>query len=404
MKVLIVTNKNPFAAKDGGSLAILNVLEGYHSLGYDITLLMMNPLKHYSPISYYSEIILKLNLKIIDFSIDTNIKSLKLFSNLFFSKLPYNLERFFNKEFQRILINLLKTEKFDFVQFEGSYLGLYIDKIRKLLPSTLIILRAHNVEYEIWERNTENQKSNLKKIYFNLLAKRLKNWETSSFCKYDGIIPITSRDEEHIKLFTPITPFFTLPFTLDIEQYNFDKINIDKISLAYLGALDWIPNQEGLLWFLENIWKGIEDKIKGVDFYIAGRNSPEWLEKKIKSYRVKYLGEIDDAKQFIKEHLIFIVPLLSGSGMRIKIIEQMALGRVILATPIAAEGIDLINSQNGFICENEDDFLRVINQIIENPNIILDISSSARETIQNMYNTKNRFKELGEFVDGIVKK
>lgn len=401
MKILILSIKNPFSAKDGGSLAILNVLEGYSNLGYEITLLMMNPNRHFSDLATHTEIIEKLKIKVIEHQLNIDIKPLKVISNLLFSELPYNIERFYDTEFEMKLEKLIQEEQFDIIQLEGSYLGLYLNTLKKKSHKTSIVLRAHNVEAEIWERNAKIQKSYIKRKFFEIIAKRFKKWEDEHFIDYDAIIPISFRDEQIIKSICPSVPFHTLPFTIDLSRYPQNEILLDDLSLAYLGALDWIPNQEGLIWFLDNVWERIESYYEGLNFYIAGRNAPEWLEKKIKSYRVIYLGEIEDAKKYILEHPIFVVPLMSGSGMRIKIIEQMALGRVVLATPIAAEGIDIVHTENGLICEDSDDFIESIDFMFRNPDGIRNISENARATVESLYDSKEVFESLGHFLKQI---
>jgi glycosyltransferase involved in cell wall biosynthesis len=402
MNVLLVTMKNPFGAKDGGSLAILNVIEGYKNLGFDVTLLMMNTLKHFIPISQLKPKIDELDIKVIDYTIDTSIKVFDALKNLFFSKLPYNLERFYSTEFANILSDLLSKNQYSFIQFESSYLGLYLDIVKEIAPKTPLFLRAHNVEYEIWERNATVQKSFIKKIYFNIIAKRFKKWEESLFCKYDAILPITSRDKNKIQKSCPNASFFTLPYTININDFPYEDIKLNDLSIAYLGALDWIPNQEGILWFLENVWDRIYNYYPGLKFYIAGRNAPDWLEKKIKSFPVEYLGEIQDAHSFQLEHPIFVVPLLSGSGMRIKIIEQMALGRVVIATPIGAEGIDITNMENALLAQEPDDFIKNIDYLYRNPDGIRYISKNARLTVESLFDSKEIFDKLHKFILKVI--
>ncbi len=398
MKVLIITIKNPFLAKDGGSLAILNILEGYRNLGYDITLLMMNTLRHYIPREKFQGKINQYNIKVIDFTFDNNIKIINALKNLLLSKMPYNLERFYSEDFEKEIAKILSEEKFDFIQLESSFSGLYLDIIKQNTQAP-IFLRSHNVEYEIWERNASVQSNFLKKIYFGILAKRFKKWEEGTFPKYDAIFPMTLRDKAKIqKVYQKSNFYFTLPYTINIKEYPFEEITLTDLSIAYLGVLDWIPNQEGLLWFLKNVWSRIYNYYPGLKFYIAGRNAPDWLIKRIKSYKVEFLGEVPSAREFILQHPIFVVPLLSGSGMRIKIIEQMALGRVVISTPIGAEGIDISSMENGILAEQPNDFISNIDYLFRNPDGIRYISKNARLTIENLFDSSEIFYDLNEFI------
>lgn len=403
MKILDISIKNPFKLSDGGSIATYYMLKNLCGLGYEVTFLMMNPLRHFSSLDEHKELIETLKLKVIEHQIDTNPKIIDAIRNFFFSNLPYILERFLDKEFDQKLINLLQNNQYDIIMLEGSHLGLYLPTLKKYAPSIPIVLRAHNVEFEIWERTAKNEGNIFKRFFYGYNASRFKKWETATFAQYDAILPITRRDEKFIKQFSPNTKFHTLNFTLNLEDYPKQELSLKSVSLAYLGALDWIPNQEGLVWFLDKVWSRIQGYYEGLKFYIAGRNAPDWLIKKIKHYDVEFLGEVPNAKEFIIEHPIFVVPLMAGGGMRIKIIEQMALGRVVISTPIGAEGIEIANMENIIIAESSDDFIKSIDYLFRNPDGIHYISDNARITIENLYNAKEAYQELDSFLRKLLK-
>lgn len=399
MKILIISHRNPFRLKDGGSIGIYFLLKCYKKLGYDTTLLMMNPLKHFIPPEEYIPMVNELGIKSIVYDINTNPNPLAALKNLLFSNLSYILERFYDKNYEKLLINLLLDNQYDLIQLEGSQLALYLDTIRKYAPNTPVALRAHNVEYEIWERTAKTEKNIFKKWFFQNNAERFKKWEIEQFKKVDFIFPVSVRDEKIIRHYAPDKKYYTINFAINLNDYPRQTIELKSISIAFLGALDWIPNQEALLWFLENVWSRIDGFYEGLDFFIAGRNAPDWLIKKIKSYNVKFVGEVENSKEFIKSHPIFIVPLMAGGGVRIKIIEQMALGRVIISTPIGAEGLEVMNGENIMIAETSDDFIRDIDYLLRNPDGIRYISENARITVENLYDENVIFKELGEYLE-----
>lgn len=403
MKILIVSHRNPFRLKDGGSLAIYSMIKGYKQLGFDITLLMMNPNKHYIPPEEYSSKVQELGIKVVVHNINTNPNPFAALKNLFFSDLSYILERFYCKEYESKLVNLLQNDKFNLIQLEGSQLLLYIDTIKKYAPKTPVALRTHNIEYEIWERSAQTEKNWFKRWFYKNNAERFKKWEIENFKKVDFIFPISSRDEKIIKNFAPNAKFFTVNYGIDLNKYPRQTINLNDLSIAFLGALDWIPNQEALIWFLENVWTRVDGFYPGLDFYIAGRNAPDWLIKKIKSFNVHYVGEVESSIDFIIKHPIFVVPLKAGGGVRIKIIEQMALGRVVISTTIGAEGLEVMNGENIMIADSSDDFIRDIDYLLRNPDGIRYISENARITIENLYDEKIIYSDFGEFLKNNLK-
>lgn len=411
MRALIISNKNPLAGNDGGSLGILNVLKGYRSVGIDITLLTMNPLKHYIPIEQVKSQIEQTGIEVIDYKIDTNINYLKLIWNLIASRLPYNLERFYDKKFRELIIKEVSNNKYDFIQLESSFVGMYVDAIREINPQIPIYLRAHNVEYEIWELNSKSAKNLAKKIYFKIIARRLKKFESMLFNNVDIVLSITELDTKLIELLSPNANVHILPFPIEVMKYPYFPINSSDanqqhqkndnpdISFAYLGSLNWIPNQEGLTWFIDKVWKKLSEEFPMIKFYIAGKNPPDNLKNKLRSKNVIFLGEIADAKEFIASHPIFIVPLFAGSGVRVKIIEQMAMGRIIISTSLGAESIDIRNGINGFIANTPDEFINIIRRIIDNEFNLEEISKNARKYIESTFDSEQIFKEFASFLN-----
>ena len=116
--------------------------------------------------------------------------------------------------------------------------------------------------------------------------------------------------------------------------------------------MDWTPNIEGLNWFLDEIWPEINRKFPKSHFYLAGRDMPEDFYKR-KSPNVHIVGEVEDAKNFINSNSIMIVPLLSGGGIRVKIIEGMALEKAIISTSVGAEGLHISHKKNIWIADTK---------------------------------------------------
>jgi len=388
MKILQLTNKIPYPPKDGGAIATLNISMGLHSLGHEITLLGMNTTKHYTNMDDLPQT-LSCIIDIRDVKVDTNISFRAAFKNLFFSHLPYNAERFFNKDFTRALVNLLKEKNFDVVQLEGLYMSWYIDIIRKH-SKAIIALRAHNIEHEIWQRAAMQERSFFKKIYFRILARRIKRFKLSILNTYDLLLPITKRDASHYFELGNTRPAFVVPAGYDVARLNPESGEVNFPNIFFIGTLDWFPNQEGVVWFLEKVWDKLLIVNPGLEFHVAGRNAPLWLEELLHSKAgVVYHGEIDDAHAFIVKNAIMIAPLFSGSGMRVKIIEGMALGKTIVTTTIGAEGIPVSDGTNIVIEDEPDHFVEKIDLLIKNKELFDDIGHNAVEfVIQNFDNHK----------------
>ncbi|NOZ35552.1 MAG: glycosyltransferase family 4 protein [Chlorobi bacterium] len=402
MNILQLFNKVPYPPKDGGSVAVFNLSKGFAKAGHKVDLLCLNTNKHFVNIS---EILKKLpvNIRIYSVNINTDIKVIKALKNIIFSELPYIAERFISRNFEIKLTELLQSNTYDIIQIEGLYMMPYIPVIRKY-SNAIISYRAHNIENEIWKLNLKYEKNILKKMYLKHLLKRLSQFELSFLNTYDTLIPITARDgKEFLKLGNK-KPMHISPAGTDYKKYNKSEINLSEIKLFHLGSLDWTPNIEGLTWFLKNIWTKLISKYPDLKFTIAGRNASEKLIKTLESYKnIIFKGEIDNAIDFMQNYNIMVVPLLSGSGMRIKIIEGMACGNVIISTPKGAEGINAENQKEILIAKNSEDFSKQIEFLISEKNKIKKISEAAKQFISVNYDNFAISNSLLNFYSEVIK-
>ena len=391
MRILQVCKKFPYPLKDGESIAINNLSRSLKDTGADLTLLAMNTKKHYydlkrepSPFDQYDEI--------ITVDIDNTIKLKDAFLNLFSQK-SFHISRYVSREFERALIKLLKRTSFDVIQLETLYLAPYIPVIRKYSDAK-ISMRAHNVESEIWKRITKNTQSVPKKIYLRYLSGKLQKFETRMLRQYDILMPITHRDLGIFKQMGYTGKSVVVPIGLDSTEYKADFDSFRKnLSLSFIGSLDWMPNIEGLKWFLKHTWGKMQKEIPDLELHIAGRNTPDWL-KNLKKKNIVVHGEVEDASAFINGHSIMVVPLLSGSGMRAKILEGMALGKVVLTTTVGLEGIEATHEQEILIGDNPSELIEAV-KWCSNQNGRLEVMGRrASDFVQHNYDSLQIAKKV----------
>lgn len=385
MKILLIANKVPYPPKDGGAIATLNLAHGLSAAGNEVTVLAMNTLKHHIDLEEIP-LSLRQTARFCLVAVPAPISPAGALVNLLFSRQPYNAVRFISKVFKKELIRLLQETDFDVVQLEGLYLCPYIPLIRSH-SRALISYRAHNIEHEIWAR-TASQARGLKRWYVGNLAARIRRFEQYWINRYDLLVPITRRDAGQLGLMGNSRPVQVTPAGIDTEALTPDKTNLEFPSVFHIGSLEWGPNQEGLVWFLKNCWPRLSQKYPGLRFYVAGRNAPAWLIRKMELPGVVFLGEVDDAQRFMNARAIMVVPLFSGSGMRVKIIEGMALEKTIVSTPIGAEGLEVHHGRQLLIASREEEFLAAVEELVENRILFDEIGKEAgrfvRENFDNL--------------------
>lgn len=399
MKILILSTKMPWPPKDGGAIATLNLAVGLARNGASVTLLTMNTGKHYFPPEDIPEEINDL-LKIHSVIVDTRIRPFSLLLNFLFSSYPYNAGRFISRAFKLELEKCLAETNYDIVQIEGPYLGYYKQFIG---DGPLLSMRAHNVEHRIWRLRSGKERNPLKKIYFQSLARRIQKLEKSLLSNIDILVPISSADADEFTSMHRDLPLHICPTGMELEKYSTDNENKPPIPqketdlrIFYIGALDWGPNREGLDWFFKTVWPSILNQWPWMVIHVAGRNSGIYF-KDTPPPNVYPEGEVEDAISFYRQNNIMVVPLLSGSGIRIKIIEAMALKKVVICSSIAASGLGVTNGKHLFIAESADDYLKILGALLQDPLLVKETGHNARRFILENFDNFDISKKLISF-------
>lgn len=398
MKILQLCNKPPLPAIDGGCIAMNNITQGLLSQGHSVKLLTISTQKHpFQPELLPKDYLEKTQIEGV--FIDTSVNLVDAFSALITSD-SYNVSRFFSPDFDLLLIQTLSAQDFDFIHLESLFMTPYIATIRRHSKAK-IVLRSHNLEYIIWERHAEVSKNKAKKAYLNLLSRQLKKYEISIINQVDGIAAISNEDAKKYLGFKCFKPIVNIPFGINLENYIPTQNHSEETHLFHIGAMDWTPNIEGISWFLKEVWNPIRMELPQLKLRLAGRKMPEDLLK-YPPENVEVLGEVKSANDFINSQGIMIVPLLTAGGMRVKIIEAMALEKVVIATRIGAEGIDYIKGEHLIIANTPAEFVTEITNLLNDPQRVQKIGNQARKLIEDKYDNKLLTRDLINFYRSLL--
>ena len=394
MKILFLTNKVPFPVKDGSAKASLSLALALRDLGHEIHIFSLNTNKHFvDPKQLQSPEVAGVTWHLT--RINTDISAYKSAINFLVSNLPYNLERFISDKAKDDLSGLLQAEKFDMVQVEGLYMMPYLDTIREF-HSGRVVQRSHNMEHEIWERNADEEKSGLKRWYFKTLATRLRDFEIDALNETDGFIAITKRDLTRARELKLRKPSIALPVGISWDKEPDWHEPEEWNSMFYVGSMDWLPNEKGMDWFMRKVWDMFHQYYKEYKFYHAGRAMPKFFKELTNDGYVN-LGEIEDALAFMRSKNIMVVPLFSGGGMRVKIVEAMGMGKCIIATDVAAEGIDGIRGTHFWVGNSSQEFGKIMLELAANPELVRQTGRNAAHFAREHFDNRRIAQQLLDF-------
>lgn len=336
-KILQLTHRLPFPPNDGGRIGIFNFTKHYFLLGFKVDLLCIARLDE---INVSVERLKEITNLLDVFYRDVNNKPISLLINTFFSTYPYTMQKYFFEDVWKKIKELLEKEVYLFVHLDHLHMAYYGRMIKENFPHVNVFIREHNVEYTILQRLAVSESNWIKKIMFNLQANRLKEYEEKMLPLFEGVLAITNEDAVRISQVVSSNKVCVIPAGVDLEQFPLLSIDMNTTvkRIVSLSSMDWIPNQQGIIWFIEQVLPVILVQQPDVVFVVAGRGTPDWM-RKYQSKNVEIYGFIEDANKFLSACHVAVVPLFSGGGMRVKILNYLAWGIPTVSTTIGAEGL-----------------------------------------------------------------
>ncbi|GAA4497504.1 glycosyltransferase family 4 protein [Hymenobacter ginsengisoli] len=402
MHILQVSPRVPFPLHDGGAIGIYNITKGLLDAGHRVTMLAINTPKHHQPADVLAH--LGPNFRLVTVDVDTTLKPLKALRNLLSSKEPYNVERFNSQAVIDKLSQLLVEEQFNVVQFEGAFVAPYLAFVRWKLrhlrdtPPPLV-LRAHNIEYIIWQRLASGEKNPLKRWYLRHLAERMQRFEQRELPQFDAIAAITPEDMERLRELDCRYPVALIPAAVEMSSFQPDPSQRPRPRTVFMiGSLNWLPNLEGLDWLLREVWPAIHAELPELELHVAGSTPPGHLTTRPRGQDNVFIhGFVDSAAAFMRQYDLMLVPLLSGGGMRVKIIEGMALGKCILSTGIGAEGIAVRDGHDIVLRDSAPAWQQALRDYYHGRLPVAAIGAAASATAAEVYDNRRvtqRFEAL----------
>lgn len=395
LRILQICNKPPVPPRDGGCLAMLRMTEGLLSAGCTVDVLAIETDKHrFERSSQFEDLIARTRMDAL--YVDTIVRWVPAFLSLFKSS-SYNVDRFHSLGFESRLISQLAENEYDIIQLESLYVASYIPAIRRMTKAK-IVLRAHNTESEIWKKYAEESNDAFKKIWFRDLARKLEHFEIKAIQSVDAVVPITSEDEVRLrKMSTESKPFHTCTFSMK-ENTLENKPEEDK-TVFHIGAMDWKPNYDGVEWLCNDVWPLVLKSVPEATLHLAGKSLDRGIDfgNKIQNH-----GEVESAADFMSCYSIMAVPLHTGGGVKIKVIEGLFAGKPVVTTSVGSEGISCKDGEDIELADDAATFAAKLIDLLQNPAKARAIGESGKKTARENHELGRVTQKLCDFYSKLI--
>ena len=324
--------------------------------------------------------------------------SFKFYVQIFlrmFSRYPITVLNDWDRKIQAQLAGLLEQEKFDLLICDFVQSSLNVRRLHRY-PTLLF---QHNVEAVIARRHYEMAANPLMKLFWWLQYAKMHRYEQRACHRFGGVVAVSELDQTYMQQHYHTDRVWTIPTGIDTEYFAPLEMERDDPSLIFTGSMDWLPNEDAMLFFAEHILDQIQQDIPDIKISVVGRNPSRHLQHKLARFpAIRVVGWVDDVRPHISRHTVYIVPLRIGGGTRIKLYEAMAMGKAVVSTRIGAEGLPVEQGRHVLLADTAEDFARAVVQMVQDHEARHRLETSAREFVQSHCSWDNAaevFAEIG---------
>jgi polysaccharide biosynthesis protein PslH len=289
--------------------------------------------------------------------------------------------------FQRALDQVLRTKRFDLVNLEFSFLG--DCDLRQAPPGErvpLLVVDSHNIDYDLARQYASASSSLARRLFAGANWRKLRREELETYRGADGVYLCSAVDEGRLLDEVPGIRTAVIPNAADVEYYQPRPTDPppDGHTVIYFGLLSYIPNVDGVIHFVRDIWPRVAEAHPEARCKIIGGGAPASLLA-LAGPRVQLTGFVSDLRPLLATAAAVVVPLRLGGGTRLKIVEGMAMGKAIVSTTLGAQGIEAVPGRDLLIEDEPAAFADAVNRLLAEPSLAARIGQSARQLVVERY-------------------
>jgi len=274
----------------------------------------------------------------------------------------------------------LRQLPFDIVQIEYTAMGRYVPLIRRVSPNVRVFLDEIDISYIALRRRAEVEQDAAVRRW----ALKMERFEKRLWRECDGILTMSAVDARTVAESVGPARVWPIPNGVDTEYFAFRERGPGSRRLMFLGNLLHPPNSAGLRFFLREVWPGIRQRNAEVELDVIGEPGG-FREAAPDPPGVVFHGVVEDVRPFLAAASVMVVPIVSGSGTRLKVLEAFAAGVPVISTALGCEGLEVENGREVLLAESPADFIEGALRMAEHPEDSAEVARRARHLVESRY-------------------
>ncbi|WP_420627881.1 glycosyltransferase family 4 protein [Candidatus Leptofilum sp.] len=384
MKILLLTPQLPYPPHQGTSLRNFHIIRGLAQACEVSLLSFLEPgqtieAEKIAPLA-------KLCQRIETVPVPQRTTGKRL-QQLLATRRPDMAHRLFSQAFNVRLLQMFQADDFDIVQIEGIEMARYLPVIRQGSPRSKIVFDDHNAETELQRRNfltdLRQPRRWVAAAYSAEQVRRLRKFERWVCQQADWVTAVSYPDKAQLeKLTGGKTPITVIPNSLDVQQFQLEAAEAIHSDIVFSGKMDYRPNVDAVLWFLDEVWPKIRQERPSTTFTIVGQKPHARLARLKNEPGITLTGWVERVESYLVGAKVFILPFRVGSGTRLKLIEAMAAGKALVSTAVGAEGFPVQHDRELMLVDESGGFGTAVLHLLENPDERKRLGQTAQQFAQ----------------------
>jgi sugar transferase (PEP-CTERM/EpsH1 system associated) len=294
----------------------------------------------------------------------------------------YNIVKYCRPEVAERLSQLLQKEEHDVIVCDF------------LIASGVIpwdfrcpkVLFTHNVEATIWQRYYQVAKNPILKAVAWREYRTMARAERKYAARADHVLAVSEDDRDLFARFLDSRKISVIPTGVDVQYFQPSSARADPNSLVFTGSMDWLPNEDAVFYFVEQILPRIRSHVAKAKLVVVGRRPSQRLHALAdRSEAVQITGEVADIRPYVQSASVYVVPLRVGGGTRLKIFEAMAMGKAVVSTSVGAEGLPVQHNDNIILANGAEEFARSVVELLRDSARRYELGHAARQLVEQNY-------------------
>jgi glycosyltransferase involved in cell wall biosynthesis len=254
-----------------------------------------------------------------------------------------------------------------------------------LMGPVPVVLFEHNVEHLIWRRLSLVERRAWRRALLELEWRKMRSWEARACASAALTVVVSEPDRALLAELAPSARLRAIPTGVDTGYFSPNGKPEAFGRLVFTGSMDWYPNEDAILYFIETVLPAIRREVPGVSLTVVGHHPTARLRAAASRREVLLTGTVDDVRPFVAEAAVYVVPLRIGGGTRLKIFEALAMAKAVVSTSVGAEGLPLIDGEHFLRADEPADFARAVVKLLKQPDSRRRLGLAGRRLVQARY-------------------